>query len=420
MIMRFCTLLFAAAWFCLFAVSAQTLALTNGRVITAGDGGGTLETATIVIEDGRITAVGVDVDIPDEAQIVDLTGKVVTPGLIVASTTLGAVEINDRANANDIDAASASLSAGADVQYAINPNSTLIPVARSGGVSRAVVTPGLDAATEGAVAFGGQAALISTANQGGAISQPHVAVTLNLLGSGQGRAAVFPQLKAMLEDASGFAEDPSPERASAYKAAKWTPADLQALVPVMRAEIPLYVAVDRASDIISLLDIADPYDLRIVLVGAAEGWSVADKIAAAGASVVLDPYENLPQNFDAVLASPQNIVRLHAAGVPIMIVAPRAGHDARLLRFRAGVATAGGLPAETALAAITSVPARMLGLDAYGEIAPGKIADIAVWSGDPFEPLSDLVALYIDGELQPLKDRQTALGDKYRSKAEGN
>ena len=62
----------------------------------------------------------------------------------------------------------------------------------------------------------------------------------------------------------------------------------------------------------------------------------------------------------------------------------------------------------------------MLGLDAYGEIAPGKIADIAVWSGDPFEPLSDLVALYIDGELQPLKDRQTALGDKYRSKAEGN
>jgi imidazolonepropionase-like amidohydrolase len=146
---------------------------------------------------------------------------------------------------------------------------------------------------------------------------------------------------------------------------------------------------------------------------------VADRILAAGASVILDPYENLPQNFNAVLASSHNALLLHQAGVPIMIVPPRAGHDARLLRYRAGVATAGGLPAEVALAAITSGPARMLGLDDYGEIAPGKIADIAVWSGDPFEPLSHLEALYIGGEIQPPEDRQTALRIKYSDRPAG-
>ncbi|WP_169711756.1 amidohydrolase family protein [Henriciella litoralis] len=416
--MRLFAILSAAVSLCFSPALAQTLAITNAKVMTAGEAG-ELESATILIENGRFTAVGADVRIPADARMVDMNGKVITPGLIVSSTTLGAVEINDRANANDIDASSSTLSAGADIQYAINPNSTLIPVARRGGVARAIVTPGLEAKTGGAAAFGGQAALISTAANGDAISQPQVAMTLNLLGSDQGRAAVFPQLKAMLEDASSFAENPSPERVSSFKAAKWTQADLQGLVPVMRAEIPLYVAAERASDIRAFLKIAAPYNLRIVFVGAAEAWSVADEIAAAGASVVLDPYENLPQSFNAVLASSQNAVRLHEAGVPVLIVPPRAGHDARLIRYRAGVAVAAGLPKDAALVAITSGPARMLGLDNYGEIAPGKVADMAIWSGDPFEPLSGLDALYIDGVLQPLEDRQTALRDKYRAKPAG-
>lgn len=418
MTMRFFSILSAAVSICFSPALAQPLAITNAKVMTGG-AAGELENATILIENGRFTAVGEDVAIPADAQTVDMSSKVITPGLIVASTTLGAVEINDRANANDIDGASPTLSAGVDIQYAINPNSSLIPVARRGGVTRAIVTPGLEAKTGGAAAFGGQAALISTAANGEAVSRSQVAITLNLLGSDQGRAAVFPQLAAMLEDASNFAEDPAPERVSSFKAVKWTEADLQALVPVMRAEVPLYVAVERASDISAFLKITARYNLRVVFVGAAEAWSVANQIAAAGASVVLDPYENLPQNFNAVLASSKNAVRLHEAGVPVVIVPPRAGHDARLLRYRAGVAVSDGLPKDAALAAITSGPALMLGLDDYGEISPGKRADMAVWSGDPFEPLSELDALYIDGVLQPLENRQTALQEKYRARSAG-
>ncbi|WP_084399162.1 amidohydrolase family protein [Henriciella aquimarina] len=415
--MRFSSLVAAAACFGVSIASAQTTAFTNGRVLTAGQANG-VENATVLIEDDQIVAVGQGVTIPADAEVVDASGKVITPGFIVASTTMGAVEINDRANANDIDGRSSALSAGVDIQYAINPASTLIPVARSGGVSRAVVTPGLDAATGANVAFGGQAALISTTATGETISEPQVAVTLNLLGSDQGRGAVFPQLKAMLEDAAGFAADPSPERASAFKAVKWSPADLMALVPVMRGEVPLFVTVQRASDISALLDVTADYDLRLVLVGASEAWKVADRIADTGASVVLNPADNLPGNFNEVFASSQNVVRLAEAGVEIALIGPRAGHDARLVRYHAGLAAANGLPKDTALRAITSSPARMLGLVDYGEIAPGQVADIAVWSGDPFEPLSDLEALYISGERQPLENRQTVLREKYSGAGE--
>ena len=412
--MRFVSLIFVTVMACVLPGFAETIALTNGRVLTAGEAGA-LENATVIIEGHQITGVGADVDIPAHARIIDVSGKTLTPGLIVASTTLGAVEINDRANANDIESRSSSYGAGADIQYAINPNSSLIPVARSGGVSGAVVMPGLNAKTGGAIGFGGQAAFISTAEDVRPVTQAQVAVTLNLLGSTQGRAAVYPQLAAVFKDAAAFAEDPNPKTASSYKAVKWSAADLQALVPVMRGEAPLIVAVDRASDILTLLEIVGPYDIAVVLEGAAEAWTVAEEIAAADIAVILDPYENLPRTFNAVFASQQNATRLHDAGVRLLVVPPLSGHDERLVRYRAGVAAAAGLPNNIALEAITSGPAKVFGLTDYGQIAPGKVADIAVWSGDPFEPLSELEAFYIAGAPQPLENRQTALRQKYRS-----
>ena len=412
--MRRMSFLLAASALLATAATAQTLALKNARVMTATEAG-TLEGVTVLLDGDKIIAVGVDVDIPEAAQVSDMTGKTLTPGFIVASTTLGTVEINDRANANDIDARSGSLTAAADIQYAVNPNSSLLPVARADGVGRAIVTPGLSAGTGSVVAFGGQAALITTSENGAVVSKAQVAVTLNLLGSDQGRAAIFPQLKMMLADAASYADAPSADRVPSFRGAKWSQADLEALTPVMRGQVPLVVAVERASDISALLDITDQHDLRVVLVGAAEAWTLADRIASSGASVILDPYENLPQNFDAVLANATGFNTLHSAGVPVMLVPPRAGHDARLVRSRAGVAAAAGLPVDVALRAITSTPANVFGLAEYGEIAPGKTADIAVWSGDPLEPLSVLESFYISGELQSLETRQSSLREKYSS-----
>lgn len=400
-------------------VQAETFVLSNGTIHSGGEAG-TLTGVDLLIEDGVITSIGAGFPVPSDSIQVDLAGKVVTPALIHAGSTLGAVEINDRANANDIDAASDALSAGVDIAYALNPNSTLIPIARASGIGRAIVTPGLQGKTGSNVRFGGQAALITTRANVDVLVTPRVAVTLNLLGSDRGRAAIFPQLKAMLDDAASYASTAEPHPPGAYTATKWTALDLDALVPVMRGDIPLVVAVDRASDIRWLLEIFADHDVKLVLHGAAEAWLLADSLASAGVSVILDPAENLPRNFDSVFATNANAARLHEAGVSIAIVGPPSGHDAELLRIHAGIAAANGLPADAALRAITSVPARMFGLSRVGQIAVGFEADLAIWSGDPFEPLSELEALILSGALQPLDNRQKTLGIKYRQTGSGS
>lgn len=193
----------------------------------------------------------------------------------------------------------------------------------------------------------------------------------------------------------------------------WTRADLDALAPVARGEAPLIIEVDRASDISQMLKIGKALNLKMVLVGAAEGWVVADEIAAADASVVLNPIDNLPSNFDQVRASIENATRLNAAGVKLALTSNRDGHDVRLTRYHAGMAVAHGLPYDAAIKAITINPARMFGDTTGGEIAVGQDADIAVWSGDPLQPLTDLVVLYVRGEAQPKTDRLTVLRKKY-------
>ena len=405
------------AAFVTLPLQAQTLVLEHAKVLTASSAG-ELEDASIVIENGKIAAVGKAVTVPAGADIIDMTGRVITPGLVAANTTLGVVEVNDRANANDSSAKTSDLSASVEIQYAVNPASTLIPVARNGGISRAIVTPGLGRGSLEKLSFGGQAAVIDTGAGQDPIILPHAGVTLNLRGVKTGRAAVFPMLKALLEDAATYAEKETPGDMSGLTQKNWTLADLEALAPVARGEAPLIIEVDRASDISQMLKIGKALNLKMVLVGAAEGWAVADEIADADASVVLNPIDNLPSNFDQVQASIENATRLNAAGVKLALTSNRDGHDVRLTRYHAGMAVANGLPYEDAIKAITVNPARMFGDTTAGEIAVGQDADIAVWSGDPLQPLTDLVVLYIGGEAQPKADRQIILREKYMKSGE--
>ncbi|KCZ49247.1 amidohydrolase family protein [Hyphomonas pacifica] len=391
---------------------AQTLVLEHAKIITASSAG-ELEDASIVIQNGKISAVGETVNVPAGAEIMDMTGRTITPGLVAANTTLGVVEINDRANANDSSAKTSDLSASVEIQYAVNPASTLIPVARNGGISRAIVTPGLGSGSQEKLSFGGQGAVIATGDGQDPIILPHAGVTINLRGVKTGRAAMFPMLKALLEDVSLYAAKETPGDMSGLTQKNWTRADLDALAPVARGEAPLVIEVDRASDISQMLKIGKALNLKMVLVGAAEGWVVADEIAEAGASVVLNPIDNLPSNFDQVRASIENATRLNAAGVRLALTSNRDGHDVRLTRYHAGMAVAHGLPYDAAVKAITVNPARMFGDTTGGEIAVGQDADIAVWSGDPLQPLTDLVVLYVRGEAQPKTDRLTVLRKKY-------
>lgn len=388
---------------------AEPVALRGARIMTA-DKAGTIESGTVLIDKGRIVSVGPDVRLPAGTQVVDLTGMTITPGFIATDSVIGMVEISGGSDAAETSSRSGRISAGYDVQYAINPLSTTIPVARKGGVTRAIVmpNPGADNAT-----FSGQAAILSLQESLQPEITPHVGVVWDMRTGAYGRGATFVQFRSDLADVRRYAKDPKLFAKGEIVSRQWSEPDLQALVPVIRGEKPITVRVDRASDILTLIDIAAAEKIKLVLVGAAEGWVVAHQIARAGIPVAIDPSDNLPGDFDEIGATSDNAAKLHAAGVQLIIRGGAAAHDAGKVRFFAGMATARGVPAEDALKAITATPAMIWGASDLGSIAAGKRADVAIWSGDPFEPATALRGLYIGGQEQSLLSRQDSLEARY-------
>jgi imidazolonepropionase-like amidohydrolase len=190
--------------------------------------------------------------------------------------------------------------------------------------------------------------------------------------------------------------------------------DLEALVPVVKGELPLVVTVNRASDIESTLRLAKELKLKLILAGVNEGWVVARQIAEAEVPVLLNPMDNLPGSFETLGASLENAARLASAGVTIAFMSGDA-HNARNLKQAAGNAVANGLPWNAALAAMTAVPARLWGIaDRYGTLEPGKDADVVIWDGDPLELTTFADAVFIRGREIPMTSRQLELRDRYK------
>jgi imidazolonepropionase-like amidohydrolase len=189
--------------------------------------------------------------------------------------------------------------------------------------------------------------------------------------------------------------------------------DLAALDPVLTGEMRLLLSASRASDIIAVIDFAKKERLKVAIIGAEEGWLVAKELAAAKIPVIVEPLANLPESFEAKNARTDNATLLAQAGVKVAI-ATRSSHLASNLRFTLGNAVRAGLPHELALRAATLTPAEVYGVEKlYGSIEGGKIADVVVWTGDPFEPSSYAETVIIRGELQPVESRQTRLAQKY-------
>lgn len=401
--------------------SAQTIAITNGTILTS-DMYGTIEGGTIVIRDGVISEVGVGIGIPEDARVVDASGKFLTPGYIASSTTLSTVEINGGAEANDSGTSSLNISAAYDIQYALNPASTLIPVARRGGVTSAIVVPtGLRRISGRETLFSGQAAMVQLGTEDRMLVQPQLGVYMHLGRRGAdavggGRGASMVAFKMILDDVRLYSEYIEEYEEGRVRDFNMSKPDLDALLPVIEGEIPLVVRVDRAADILILLDFAKNENIRLILEGAAEGWKVAKQIADANVPVILDAYRNLPSNFDMLTPSINNPALLNEAGVTIVIKGETDGHAARLIRYNAGIAVANGLPKDVALKSITVNAARIWGQDHVGQLSKGQRADIVMWSGDPFEPLSNAEMVLINGIEQSLVTRETLLRDKYLPK----
>jgi imidazolonepropionase-like amidohydrolase len=273
--------------------------------------------------------------------------------------------------------------------------------------------------------FAGQAAAIQLGAGSEMLRRPRIGMVL-IMGeegaklAGGSRAAEMVLLRAMLEDVRSYAKNKAAYDQGRSRAYTLSHEDLEALIPVVDGREPLMVSVHRAADIRQVLQLAREERLKLILEGAEEGWMVAPEIAASHVPVLVSGFEDLPSSFDRIAATLENAARLNAAGVTVAIENPPIYQGGRTPRIDAGRAVAHGLPFDAALASITINPARIWGVDdKVGSLAPGKDADVVVWSGDPLEPLSAPTAVIIKGVEQPLRDRDLDLRDRYLKAGNG-
>lgn len=390
------------------AVQAQTIAITGGTVFPVT--GPRIERGTVLIQEGRITAVGADVPIPAGAMRIDATGKWVTPGLVHAASDagLGVGSVSGFGEGTMQGDVTASFSPAEGV----DPAALTIATTRSGGITTAILPPG------GSFVRGRAAAIDLAGDRLDAmLLDPDVAVVLDLShgsrGAGGGsRAGVLARMRTLLDDARVYAERRADfERGQIRPLAAPAP-ELEALLPVLRGDIPLYVQANRRMDIAAALRLAREYRLRMVLFGAAEGWQLAGEIAEAGVPVAVQPLADLP-SFDGLGARLDNATLLREAGVEILIAQGDAGGD-RNLRTTAGNAVRNGLTWDDALRAITLAPARTFGLTDRGALAPGQVANVVIWSADPLDFAGHAERVFIRGTEVPLRTRETELLERYR------
>jgi imidazolonepropionase-like amidohydrolase len=390
----------------------QDVAVMGGTVHTVS--GEVLDGASVVIRDGRIEAVGIGIAIPDGMARIDATDRIVTPGLFEITGSLGLVEIGMVGSTVDASMNDDPVRAAFDVADAINPRSVLIPVNRAAGITTALTAP-----TGGLIS--GQAAVIDLVGDrlDDMLVRPRAAMIASYGAGaatplGGSRAAVSLRLRELLDDARYWREHRAEFDAGRSRDLARSRLDLEALLPVLDGAMPLIVNVHRASDIEAVLRIAGEYGIHLAIRGAAEAWMVADRLAAVGVPVVVKPLTSRPSGFDRLGARFDNAAILHRAGVDV-IIGSFSSHNARWVTLEAGNAVRHGLPWAAALEAVTLGPARLLDVaDSHGSIEPGRVANLVVWSGDPFELGTRPETILIRGETVPAGSRQDLLMRRYR------
>jgi imidazolonepropionase-like amidohydrolase len=392
----------------------ETIAITNARVLPVS--GPAIERGTVVLRGGRIAEIGATVQPPPGARVIDGTGKIVTPGWLDSATQIGIVEIPLSADGTaDQTTTDTHVSAAFSVLDAFNGNSTVIPVTRVEGITRALVVP----AGTGHVLVGQGAVMdLSGAHVPMSVSKAP-AVMVAVLGeagaavAGGSRSTAILRLREALQDAADYSRNRLAYNSAQRRQYARGRLDLEALQPVLRGEVPLAVQANRASDLLAAMRVAEEFKLRAVLMGAAEGWMVADEIAKRRVPVVVKPLTNIP-TFEALGATLENAARLSKAGVTVAL-ASFDTHNSRNLRQEAGNAIAYGMDRDAALQSVTLVPARLWGVaDRVGSLEPGKDADVVVWSGDPFELTTSAEHVFIKGQEVSRDTRQRLLFERYR------
>jgi imidazolonepropionase-like amidohydrolase len=408
-------------------------AIQGAKIYTLA--GPPIENGTVVIRDGKIAAVGTNVEVPAGAQVIDAKGLEVYPGMFDPVTQTGLVEVAAVAATVD-ESELGDFNPDLVAATAVNPASAHIPVTRASGITEVIATPGIGGMdSRGGGLIPGQASAFSLAGW-----------TMDQMQLKRSAAMVinWPPLSTRTFDFSTFTiregsySDAKKEydkhvdelsdwldRARHYAQAesKGSPADferdlkLEALVPVVEGKLPVLVVAQRARDIRNAVEFCSKQNLKMILAGGGEAWKVKDLLKEKKIPVILGPTERLPLDEDTPYDEPMTQPsELYAAGIPFAFSSFDTSFSRRLSQY-AGTAVGYGLPHDEALKAVMLNAAQMFGLaDLVGTIEPGKLGNLIVTDGDPLEIRTTVRYLFIGGQLTSLENRHHELYEEYRKR----
>ena len=409
----------------------KPVVLKGGKLLTITHG--VIENGAVVLQGGKITAVGpaASVSVPSGAQVVDVTGMTVYPGLIDSETNLGLTEISAEASTNDLIEMSDEIMPHMRTWEAFHAESTLIPVARMNGITNAVVAPSSGDTLPGQDSF----IQLAGASATEMLLIRDLAMPLNFTGDERRnkggfdkrkfpstRMGLAAQLRQAFLDAQDYRSkwgDYDRKKADAARDKKPEPSapkrdlKLEALLPYLEGKKTIVLAADGPSDLETVVSLANEFKLKFVLNHISHSQAMLDYVASLKVPVIVGPIYEAPkenERYDTVYSLP---AQLYKRGVKI-VFASYSAHNVRNLPDEAGYATAFGLPYDEALKAITLNAAEIWGVaDKLGSLDVGKTANVVVANGDPLDVKTDVKQVYIGGHAVPMTSRQVWLRDQY-------
>ncbi len=405
----------------------QPIALTGGTIHPVS--GDPIENGTIVFENGKITAIGTSVQLPDNCQVVDVRGLHVYPALIDANTVIGLVEIPAVRATRDF-AEVGEIKPNVRAEEAINPDSEIIPVTRANGIGLALSVPqgGLISGTSALIMLDGWTWEQMTLKAPVAlhVRWPNMAIRrgprVKKSPAEQQKEidARIRRIRQAFADARAYwkAKQAEHQRGVPYHD---TDSRWEAMIPVLEKKVPVFVHANTVREMKAAIAWAEEENIRVVIVGGYDAWRIADLLKEKHIPVIIAGVHRLPLRRWEAYDTPFTVAaKLYQSGVPFCIAtegSPFGAAHERNLPYHAATAAAYGLPKTEALKALTIYAAEILGVaNRVGSLEVGKDASLIVTTGDPLEITTQVKQMYLQGRQIDLSNRHTVLYQKYREK----
>ncbi len=415
MIVMIAALLISKSAYAQIPAEPQTapVALTGGTVHTLSDQG-VVENGVILFENGVISDIGASLEIPDDAIVMDVSGRHIYPGLIDAWNNMGIFEIGAVTLTVDTNE-QGDINPNVMVERAFNAESRHIGVARSAGVLTSVTTPngGLISGQSAAMKMDGWSWDEMTLKSGAGliVNWPNPVNQRNYNREVKKLRGVFADARAY-HIARKAMDEGNTNRRHAFDS-RW-----HAMIPVFEGEVPVVVNANEVRQIQDAITWAEEENVRLIILGGNDAHLVGGHLVEKDIPVILTTVLSSPfrwwESYDTSYELP---AKLHEAGVLFAIAGSYGAANVNRLPFEAGAAAAFGLPVEEALKALTVHPAKILGLDdRIGTLEPGKDATLLITTGNPIEYSTQVEQVFVQGRMSDMMDMHRQFYEKYSEK----